>query len=353
MEVRLRELFCRVLRWYLVTGLKTYFGKIEFEGLDNIPKDKPFILAVNHQNAFLDPILATLLVPWLHTHFLTRSDVFTKWTSYFLTTIRMLPIYRIRDGYDQLGKNEEVFDNCTKIFDENGSVLVFPEGNHGKYYYLRSLTKGTARLALHAQQKLDKNLLIVPCGLNYFAHKTPRTKLINVYGEPLSVNDYVEAYSDDKQKGLKKLTTDMAKAMKKCLIIPEKTNDYDVKVKKVFNPENEALSFKKLRELASRDYTNDKTQFVKIPKTAFQKNMIALAGIPNFGPLFFLKKVLENIKDKVFYGTMKYLIMLFFMPIWWLLGFLIGYFLFGVAEGFVMVALSLIGLFVRAEFRKD
>ena len=265
----------------------------------------------------------------------------------------MLPIYRIRDGYDQLGKNEEVFDNCARIFSKNEPVLVFPEGNHAKFYYLRSLTKGTARMALYAQEKLDKELLIIPCGLNYFAHRTPRSKLINVYGEPISVRYYTELYEKDKQKGLKKLTADIAVAIKKCLIIPEKTDDYDIKVKKIFTPDNEALGFKKLRELASRDYTNDETQFVDVPKTSFQKNMIALVGIPNFGPLFLLKKVLEDIKDKVFYGSMKYTIMLFVMPIWWIIGFLTGYFLFGVAEGFVMIALSLIGLFVRAELRKN
>ncbi|MCP4458985.1 MAG: hypothetical protein GY816_13335 [Cytophagales bacterium] len=351
-EAYLREGCYRAIRWYMVKGLKTYFNNIEFEGREKIPKDKPFILVVNHQNAFLDPIIAALLIPWLHCHFLTRSDVFNKWTSYFLETIKMHPIYRIRDGIDQLGKNQEVFDNCTKLFENNSPVLVFPEGNHGENHYLRPLKKGAARIAFHAQQKMEKELMIVPCGLNYFAHRTPRTKLISVYGDPISVKKYLKGYQEDKQKGLKNLTNNMAIEMKKCLIIPDKTNDYEIKVKKVFNPENEVLSFKKLRELASRDYTNDPTQFVSVPKTSFQRSMIWLAGIPNFGPLYLLKRILAGTKDKVFYGTMKFIVMLFSMPIWWLLGFLLGYFLFGIAEGFVMVGLSLIGLFVGAELKK-
>jgi len=350
-EGYMRQGLYRIIRWYITIGLRTYFSKIEIEDQQKIPKDRPFILAVNHQNAFLDPILAALLIPF-DVHFLTRSDVFTKRSTYWLESLKMHPIYRMRDGIDQLGKNQEVFDNCAKLFEKNSPVLVFPEGNHGKHHYLRSLTKGTARIALDAQEKIDSELMIVPCGLNYFAHRTPRTKLIVKYGEPIPVNKYLKEYQDDKQRGLRSLTKGMAVEMKKCLIIPEKTDDYDVKVKKVFNPENEVLSFVKLRELGSRDYSNDATQFVDVPKSQFRKNMIVLAGFPNFGPLFLLKKVLEGIKDKVFYGTMKFLILLFTLPIWWLILFFIGWGFFGVAEGFVLIALSIIGLFARAELRK-
>lgn len=350
-ESYMREGFGQALGWYLTRGLRTYFSKIEIEGQEKIPKDKPFILAVNHQNAFLDPIVAILLIPF-HCYFLARSDIFNKWTTYFLETIKMMPIYRMRDGIDKLAKNKEVFDNCTLVFEKNIAVLVFPEGNHGEHYYLRPLTKGTARIALHAQNKMEKELMIVPCGINYFSHRTPRTKLLIVYGEPISVPAHLKNYQKDNQKGMKCLTSSIAVAMKGCLIIPEKTEDYDVKVKKVFNPKNEVLSFKKMRELASRDYSNDKTQFVKVLKTQFQKNMIMLASFPNFGPLYFLKIILKNTKDKVFLGTMKFVFMLFAMPVWWLIGYLIGYFFFGVAEGFVMVALSIIGLFTRAELRK-
>lgn len=351
MMARLKGWFYRALGWYLKLGLYTYFSKIELTGLENIPKDKPFILAVNHQSAFIDPIVANLPAS-IPCYYLTRSDIFTKWTSSFLEIIKMLPIYRMRDGIDQLGKNQEIFDHCARLFEKNESVLVFPEGNHGKYYYLRPLTKGTARIALYAQGKLKKELMVLPCGLNYFAHQTPRTKVIIVYGKPFSVKNYLADYHEDKQKGFRAFTQDLAVEMKKCLIIPEKTDDYDIKVKKVFNPENEVLSFAKLRKLADIDYEDDETQFVNTPKSTFQKNMIALASIPNFGPLLLLKKLLGGFKDKIFWPSVKYLVMVFIFPIWWIIGFLAGYFLFGVAEGFVMIALSIIGIFVRAELRK-
>ncbi len=352
MEARLREFFYRAVRWYLAVGLRLFFNKIEITGKENLPKDKPFFLAPSHQNAFLDPILAGLLIPTLHCHYLTRSDIFTKKTRYFLETFKMMSIYRMKDGIDQLDKNQEVFDNCAKLFQNNKPILVFPEGNHGENYYLRPLKKGTARMAFYAQEKMKEDLMIVPCGLNYFSHNTPRTKLLIVYGEPISVNNYLPGYKENNPTGLRTITQDLAAAMKTCLVIPEKTNDYEIKVKKVFNHENEVLSFKKLRELASRDYSDDDTQFVDVPKTNFQKNMIVLSSIPNFGPLYLLKKVLEKFKDKVFYASVKYVIMVFAMPIWWIMGFLLGYFLFGVAEGVIMIALSILGLFVRAEFRK-
>ena len=59
----------------VITGIRYYFKKGQFLNKFLIPKNAKFLFAVNHQNAFLDPILiaAQLEKP---THFLTRADIF-------------------------------------------------------------------------------------------------------------------------------------------------------------------------------------------------------------------------------------------------------------------------------------
>ncbi len=343
--------FYRTLKWVATKALHVYFNKIEIVGEENLPDPGiPYLLACNHQNAFLDAIIVGALLP-KPLHFLTRSDVFTVKSSYWLKKMNMMPIYRIRDGFSELGKNEEIFDRCAELFNKGESIMIFSEGNHGEHYYLRPLTKGTSRIALDAQKKLDKDLMIVPCGLNFFSHRKPRTKLIIAYGEPISVRDFLDTYKEDKQAGLKNLKDVLSEGMKKCLVIPEKTEDYDVKVRKVFNIKNEVLTFKKLKEFADRDYSNDQTKFIK-PK---KPNPTALwwASLPNWGPLWLLRNVLGEFKDKVFWGSMKFAVMLAVMPIWWILSMTLGWILFGFWEGIVLVFLSVVGLFARAELLKQ
>lgn len=342
----------KVVKWIVSRALRVYFSHIEIEGEQNIPKDKPFLLVPNHQNAFLDALILGGLGP-RPLHFLTRQDVFTKKTTPWLTKLNMLPVYRIRDGFGSLEKNQAVFKACHRVLQDGGAVMIFPEGTHTAHHYLAPLTKGAARLVLEAQAEQDEEILIVPCGINFFAHRTPRTRLTLVYGSTFSAKDFLPAYQQNEQSGLKALKDEMAKRMKECLIIPEPSDDYEVKVKKVLNLHNQGLSFKKLRDLACRDYRNSDAQFIKIIPSDWHKRAVWLASVPNWGPYFVLKKVLEKFEDRVFWGSMKFVTMLVIMPLWWLIGFFIGLLLFGFWEGAVLVFLSVLGLFARAELTKS
>jgi 1-acyl-sn-glycerol-3-phosphate acyltransferase len=321
-------------------------------GEEHIPTDKPFLIVPNHQNAFLDALILGGLGP-RPLHFLTRQDVFTKKTTPWLSRLNMLPVYRIRDGFGNLEKNQAIFKACHRVFERGGAVMIFPEGNHGEHHFLRPLTKGAARLVMEAQAEQEQEIRVVPCGINFFAHRTPRTRLTLVYGESFSAKDFLTTYQENQQAGLKALKEEMARRMKDCLVIPEPSEDYEVKVKKVLNLHNQGLSFKKLRELAARDYRATDAQFVNLPKSDWHKAAVWLASVPNWGPYWTLKKILEKFEDRVFWGSMKFVTMLVLMPVWWLLGFLIGLALFGFWEGVVLVFLSLVGLFARAELLKQ
>ena len=142
----------------------------------------------------------------------------------------------------------------------------------------------------------------------------------------------------------------MSDKMKECLIIPDKTDDYKMKVRRVFNYKNEMLSFDKLRELAARDYSKDTARFIK-PR---RPNTTGLwwASMPNWGPLWILKIVLNKFEDTVFWASMKFATMMILMPLWWIGGFTVAFLLRGFWEGIVVVFLSILGLFIRGELRK-
>ena len=198
------SVFFRFTKWLCAKALYGYFSKIEIIGEKNIPKSGPFILACNHQNAFLDAIIVGALLP-RNLYFLTRSDVFNSLSTYWLKKLQMIPIYRIRDGFSSIEKNQEIFEKCKEVFKFGKSVMIFPEGNHGECYHLRSLTKGTARIAFYANSKLDSDLKIIPCGLNFFSHLQPRNKLLIAYGKPISVGTFQNQFQKKQTTSPKEL----------------------------------------------------------------------------------------------------------------------------------------------------
>lgn len=180
-----------ILKFYVTLSIRFYFGKIEVYGKENIKSGGPFLFAANHQNAFMDGLLIVILNSF-PVHFLIRADIFKKkWAITLLKFLKLMPVYRIRDGYSSLSKNQEQFDECIRLFVKKESVLIFPEGNHSDTRRLRELSKGFTRIAFEAQkQRPDIHLTVVPVGINYAHHKAFNKKVSVYYGKPIPVSDF-------------------------------------------------------------------------------------------------------------------------------------------------------------------
>ena len=124
------------------------------------------LLATNHPNSFLDAIILDTLFEE-PVYALARGDAFkNKKNDAILRTLKMLPVYREREGTENLQLNYNTFDDCIGIFKKEGIVLIFPEALCENEWHLRPLKKGTARLAVAAWQK-GIPLKILPVGINY------------------------------------------------------------------------------------------------------------------------------------------------------------------------------------------
>jgi hypothetical protein len=138
-----------------------------------------------------------------------------------LMWLKMLPIYRIRDGVESLGKNEEIFETTTAILRNHISPLgIFPEGNHGDRRRLRSLLKGTPRIALRAQEEYGATpwVQIVPVGIDYSHYQKFRQTLFLNVGQPIEVADYWEKYQESPATAINKLRARIGEEMRKCMI---------------------------------------------------------------------------------------------------------------------------------------
>ncbi|WP_420317428.1 lysophospholipid acyltransferase family protein [Ekhidna sp.] len=328
------DLVYAFVRLFVRFGLRLYYHKINVEGLENVPQGVPLLVTANHQNALIDPLLVGAFTP-TPLHYLTRSDVFNKWTSPLMKLIHMMPIYRIRDGYSKLSQNNQVFDSCFKIFKRNESVLIFAEGNHGKEYYLRPLTKGAARLALQAQNELEQDLHILPVGLNFFDHRKPKSTVIIKIGKPLAIKDFLYQYEANQAKGLISMRDAISQSMKSTLVIPDESEDYHKKKSAIFQSKHEDFSFD---ELIAIDFKN-----VKVEKHKQSNHWIARMLNPL--PFLIINRILRKTEDVVFHSTLKFGVGIIAFPLWWLIVFLILSISVGINIAILAVVVMSTGLF--------
>jgi len=177
-----------ILKNSIHLGLYCYHKKIEVHGLENIPKNKPVLFLPNHQNALIDVLLVGVDCN-RKPYFLARSDVFGgRILNTLFNYVRMIPIYRIRDGRNTLSKNDAVFDSCAQVLGRGKAIVMFPEGNHSLKRRVRPLSKGFTRVLFRALERSPElDIQLIPVGLNYLhAEQFPDSATL-YYGTPISV----------------------------------------------------------------------------------------------------------------------------------------------------------------------
>lgn len=184
------------LKQYIIFADWLIHKKVIVTGRNRIPKNKPIVFAPNHQNALSDP-MAVLLYTRFQPVWLARADIFkSKTAKRILRSLKIMPVYRLRDGKENLGRNEETFSDSIKVLENNFALALFPEAEHSGKRQLLPHKKAVPRIVFMAEEKVDFKLdiQIIPTGI-YYSHywKFNRTVIVN-FGDPIAVKDYFLAY---------------------------------------------------------------------------------------------------------------------------------------------------------------
>ena len=186
-----------VLKAYLrIWHDKIFYRKVVYVNRETLPLKEHLIFTPNHQNALMDALAIEFSLPNQFV-FVARSDIFkNKYIARILYFFKILPVYRIRDGYESLKKNEMTFKKTLDIIRNKNGFVILPEGNHAGFRRLRALKKGFARIAFQAEESENflLDMKIVPVGINYSDYEHFRTELLVVYGKPFPVSPYYEVY---------------------------------------------------------------------------------------------------------------------------------------------------------------
>lgn len=221
----------RFMRGLLYLTTRLFYRKIAVKYLAPLPKDKPIIFVGNHLSTFLDPILITVNTG-LYPAFLTRADVFKRpLARRFLNSIRMLPIYRRKDGVDFIERNEAIFDVTIQQLEANLQFVIFGEGSHSSFRRLRELKKGFARIGFAALERNggDLDVQIVPVGVEYSHFTKMHQTVTQTYGRPIPLREYLPDYRENPRQTLVKIVSDVYDALQSLIIhIPSQEHYHTV-----------------------------------------------------------------------------------------------------------------------------
>lgn len=183
-----------LLKIWVRVALQFYCKKIVFHYRGN---RKPCILACTHPNSFLDAMIMGALMP-RPIHFLARGDAFKKpAVARLLNAMHMIPIFRLSEGKENLGKNEETFHRSIEILRENGCILIFPEGICVNEYNVRPLRKGTFRMAINAWKNEGLHELeIQPVSIVYDSFEGVPKSLHVYFGEVMGESHHSKTFND-------------------------------------------------------------------------------------------------------------------------------------------------------------
>lgn len=338
-------------RLYFITqkiacfGLYCYYKEVQLHGMEKVPRNKPVMFLANHQNALLDPLVIASYTPF-RSFFLTRSDVFTnRLFNEIFGFLRMLPIYRLRDGRDTLEKNEAIFKRCTQLLQKGEAILLFPEANHNIMRRVRPLSKGFTRILFAAfQEDPEIDIQLIPVGINYEKADAFPDRVAFYFGDPISSRSLYDKH--DLMGSVTSIKNNVFEALKKLTTHIDDVNNYEEKqdyldeiVIDYLKPQetNKALYYyRKSEELPRKNHLNNRLKVWNI-----------LFEILNWPMLLIWRKLVKpRIIEIEFVSTFRFAFAflaqpVFYIALWWLCTALInplaatalvlGHFLFNLA----------------------
>lgn len=208
-----------ILYWlakFLTNFFFRVYYKIEYVNSQNVPKGKPVVLAPNHVNAFIDPVVVATYPRLQKVRFFARGDVFkSRIARIALNDLNISPMYRIQEGYAELKKNDKTFEECRSLLRADKTILIHPEATCVQVRRIRPLKKGLARIVFQTAETLnwEKEIYVVPVGLNYSNPRKFRSSILVNFGEPVLVNQFKSEYQSDKVRAINDFTRRVESAL--------------------------------------------------------------------------------------------------------------------------------------------
>ena len=348
----MKTIWYYLVKFYIRLGLFFYYKKLKIVGQENIPKRGAILFVGNHQNALIDPLIIATTNN-RNTHFLTRAGVFKKkLIILFFDSVQMIPIYRVRDGWTTLAKNNAIFEKCIEILNSQKALLIFPEGSHNLVRKVRPLSKGFTRILFGAFEKYPNlDIYIVPVGLNYTRITDFPSSASVYYGKPILVNTYWDKNDVFKStNSLKKVVHNGMKIL--TTHIDENGEEYDRTASKLDQLKidylNPIATNKIIKEIDHQSITGSQ------PLSRSHKNIFYYVFLINsFLPWKVWKKLQKGISEPEFISSIRFGLGITLFPIFYILQSLVLKYFFGGKIAIFYFTFSILIALITTKISKD
>ena len=213
----------RLVRGVIRLLLRLFYRRVELVGAERIPSSAPLIIAANHHNSIVDPMLIMATFPRRIT-VLAKAGLFRHpLIGPFLRGVGALPVNRRQEAGDDPTKNEAMFATAIAHLHAGGAILIFPEGRTQPVPTLLPLRTGSARLLLGAEAGGGRHgVTLLPVGLVFEQPGAFRaaSALVSI-GAPVEVNDCVAAHAAEPEAAARRLTERLAWAIRAQIVEAE------------------------------------------------------------------------------------------------------------------------------------
>lgn len=170
---------------------KLWIGKIQ--GMNNLLKDRSFIIATNHTSYYDILVLPSIIVPKLDKKMsaLVNSHY---WKNFITRTVlnlwKCIPVF-VEKEKDSKEKNKLSMEKASNYLENNRILMIFPEGKRNYDGKLRKAYHGVAILALRTK------VPVIPAGIVGANKVLPKGKIFPRFvrckvkiGKPLYFKKY-------------------------------------------------------------------------------------------------------------------------------------------------------------------
>ncbi|MFA5779316.1 MAG: lysophospholipid acyltransferase family protein [Elusimicrobiota bacterium] len=169
------------LSWLISKIIFSTVYRREITGLENLPKNGPYILAANHQSYADPPLVGSCIkkkIYYIAKKELFRIPVF----GWFIKKMNAFPV-------DREVADAGALKNALKILQSGNILLVFPEGTRYKPGKIRKLKNGAAMLSVAS------NSPVVPVAIVNSDKLISLKKLKVKFGVPMRFNSDEDYYA--------------------------------------------------------------------------------------------------------------------------------------------------------------
>lgn len=219
--------FSKVFRGFVSIINKAYYRRIQYIGLENIPRDgNPVVLAGNHQNCMMDPLNVEAALSDRKPYCLTRGDVFkiNGIITRFLYWLGLLPVTRASfDGVSitkSKESNKSTFSKAEEYLGNGNTLIIFPEAAHQDKRWLGYFSLAYLTMSFQTAEKFNfsKEIYVVPFAHHYANYFHPFYDFLLQFGTPIALSQYYELYKTKPRTAMREVNEKVEKQIRSMML---------------------------------------------------------------------------------------------------------------------------------------